>query len=445
MDTGSPLILTLLPLVAAAIALPLRSRRRVTVIIGLVSLGLLASLLVLASPGAGLFADNSVIAFGRELVLTPFVRSLFLFLYPAMGLFFACTLFFPAGRALVPVGLAILSPLAVALMINPVALGAVFILAAAALTLPVLHGGHFEAAGASWRYVLLVALGMAPLLLTLSAPAGASGSSSWLWPLAALLIWFGGFPFHIWVSGLGRHAPMTALCLALGIGQMIVVVYLLGAVDAVPAARMSVQFQSAVRWSAALTALIAAFQMARAADRRGIIAGLLLLDTGLLVLAALSPGSDGLMIALPSLMGRFLGLMLVTTALAIPPADADSTRAARWNDLLRPGLLIYGCLSLIGMPLTPGFSGRWSQLVVAGQGASPWPVVAIGVALTVGLVALFRVIPILLTQDREGRQIDGPSTQVSTIFLMFLAGLSLLIGLLPGLLPGLAARMLGLS
>lgn len=445
MDTGSPLIITLLPLVAAAIALPLRSRRRAAAVVGLVSLGLLTLLLFLASPGVGLFADNSVMAFGRELALTPLTRALFLFIYPAMGLLFAYVWFFPAGRALVPVSLAILSPLAVALMISPAVLGTVFILAAAALTVPVLHGGHFEAAGASWRYLLLISLSLAPLLLSMSASVGASSSSSWLWPLAALLIWFGGFPFHIWVSGLGRHAPMTALCLVLGLGQVVAVVYLLGALDAVPAARASTQFQSAIRWSAALTALIAAFQMSRATERRGFIAGLLLLDAGLLVLAGLSPGSDGLMIALPSLMGRFFGLMLVAAALAIPPVDIESTRAARWNDLLRPGLLIYGCLSLIGMPLTPGFAGRWSQLTIAGQGVTPWPAVTIGMALIVGLLALLRAVPFLMATERESKQAGHPATQVSTAYLIFLTGLSLLIGLLPGLLSGLATRMLGLS
>lgn len=42
----------------------------------------------------------------------------------------------PMGRALVPVGLAVLSPLAAALMITPAGLGAVLLVAAAAVVVP---------------------------------------------------------------------------------------------------------------------------------------------------------------------------------------------------------------------------------------------------------------------------------------------------------------------
>ena len=444
MEAGSPLILLLVPIVAAVVALLIRARRRATALVGLGWVVLLTILLALATPGIGLFADNSLTTFGREFVLTPFVRSLFLFIYPAMGVLFAYTWFHPSGRALVPAGLAVLSPMAAALMITPAALGVAFIVATAAVSIPVLFGGRFDAARAAWRYFLLAAAGMAPMLLALSAPAGSAGASSWHWPLIALLIWLGSFPFHIWVTGLGRHASTTALTLMLALVQIGIVVYLFTALDAVPAARASAQFQAAVRWSASLTALIAAFQMARATDQRGVLTGLLLLDLGLLPLAALSPSSDGLLIALPALIGRFLSLMLITTALAVVPVDGDSTRAARWNALLRPGILLYACLSLIGLPLTPGFSGRWAQVAVAGQGASPWPVVLILFAMAVSAIAMMRALPFLAATDQTPQQGGRVVPKTETIYLLFLIGAAILTGLLPGLLTDLAARMLGL-
>lgn len=445
METGFPLVMLVGPVVMAAVALALRAFRRVTVIIGLATVILLTLLLALAEPATGLFADNTVSLLGREAVLTPFVRSLFLFIYPAMGLLFLLAWARPMGRALVPVGLAALSPLAGALMISPPGLGAVLLLAAAAVVVPALHDGKFSAAASTWRYFLMVAVALAPILLATSGSMLATFSVGWLAPLAATLILLGGFPFHIWAAALGRHITPAVAALVLGIGHLVVVTFLLSMLDSVPGARSTVEFQSAVRWSAVLTALIGAFEMTRAVSWRGVVAGALLLDMGFLLLVALAPGADGLSVAIPALIARYVSLLLIAVGLSGAPMSGQSTRGGRLFALLRPALLVYGFLSLVGLPLTPGFAGRWPQLAVAGQGGGIWPALLLVVAMAAGAGALVRM---ARRQTSALAEPAGSAPEVTgfeyglTLFLLASAGL---LGLFPGILSALASLMLGLG
>ena len=97
METGFPLVMLVGPVVMAIVALVVRKYRRISVIIGVVTVLSLAFLLSLAAPGTGLFTDNTVGFLGREAVMSPFVRSLFLFIYPAMGLIFLMAWARPVG------------------------------------------------------------------------------------------------------------------------------------------------------------------------------------------------------------------------------------------------------------------------------------------------------------------------------------------------------------
>ena len=445
METGFPLVMLVGPVVMAIVALVVRKYRRISVIIGVATMLSLAFLLSLAAPGTGLFADNTVGFLGREAVMSPFVRSLFLFMYPAMGLIFLMAWARPVGRALVPAGLAVLSPLAAALMISPAGLGAVLLVAAAAVVVPTLHGGKFDAVVPAWRYFLLAAVALAPVLLVASGSMITTFPAGWSAPLLATLILLGGFPFHIWAGALGRHISPVVAALVLGLLQLVVVSFLLSLLDSVPGARAATEFQLAIRWSAALTALIGAFAMARAIDWRGVVAGAILLDMGLLLPAVLVPGTDGLMIAIPALIARYLALLLVGLGLAGRLSIEEPARLGRLPALLRPALLLYGLLSLIGLPLTPGFAGRWAQLAVVGQSGGMWPTLLLVFALAAATAAIVRMTRHRLAATAESATIVGTFSAFEFGLMLFLVVISTLIGLFPGLLIGLAARMLGLG
>jgi hypothetical protein len=428
------------PVVAATVTFVIRRRRRATLILGLVILGLLTLLLWLAGPN-GLFTDNSIAILGREIVLLPLVRSLFLLVYPALALLFLVTWFLPSGFAIVPLGLAVMSPLAAALMVSPVGFGAVLILAATAVVIPTLYAGRYDVAAAAWRYFALTAVAVAPLLL-MTSPSPEGTPVSWFAPLLAATILLGGFPFHTWVGGLGRRSPYPALALALGLVQIVVVVLLLAFVIAAPTIRGQAEFQMAVRWSVALSALVAAFQAIRAATWRELVAGLLILDAGLLLAAMLAPGASGLIIALPALIGRFLSLLLLAMGLGWAISDGTPVEASptRWSWAAKlPALAaVYGLLSLIGLPLTPGFAGRWAEIALV-AGAGSWPGLLLVLSLAVATLATLRLAARSGMNGVTGRALS----RGGLIFTAILLGLALLVGLFPDLLINTVSLMLG--
>ena len=437
MQTGFPIVMLVGPVVAAVIAMIVRGRRKASLTVGLVAVGLLTVLLALASPGQGLFSDNVMSILGREITLTPFVRSLFLFIYPALGALFAVCWVRPSGWAVAPLSLAALSPLAGSLMITPAGLGVVPLLAAAALVIPVLHSGRFEAARSAWRFFLLVAVADA-LLLIIAAPPVGTGSAGWVVPLLAGLVLFGGFPFQSWVRGVARNAPDSALILVTGIVQIVVVVFVLQLLDSVPAVRATPEFQRTIRWSIALSVLIAAFLLARAAGWNQVVAAALLFDMGFLLAAMLAPGADGMLLALPALISRYVSLSLIVLSSPTASARLPVRLFNGWKSV-RPLVVLYGLLSLIGLPLTSGFAGRWAQFAVI----APGEVSAILTAIAM-LAAGFYIIRFTARATGESSQSLVLAGRGQVVLAVVFLALALLAGLFPDVVTRFASGIVGL-
>ena len=441
MDSRLPLILLILPWLAAAAALVVGRWRRLTAAAGLIGVAALAALVVLAISLPG---DPATTIFGRTLTLTPLARGLLLLVYLLTGGLLALHWFRPVSPSLAASALAVLSPLAAALMIQPLGLALALLAVALALLAIALAGGRAEAGGAAWRFFLLGVLGLLPLLWVAWAQAAGQvgGVALPLALLLATLLLLGGFPFHVALRGLARWSPTGALALAWGVGQVVVVALLFGLLDLVPAARAATEFQTTLRGSAVLSALLAAFLMARERTWRGALGGALLLDAGALALAALAPGAAGLAVALAALVGRTVSLLLVALGLSWPAGEGGRAGG------LRVALLLYGCLSLLGLPLTPGFAGRWAQLSLLGA-AWPWAAVALLAALGATAWALWRT----WRAERgatfaEAGLNPAPTTawpvgRAEQIAALILLGLAALLGLFPGLLTSLATRLAG--
>ncbi|MCW5865401.1 MAG: hypothetical protein KIT52_20105 [Anaerolineae bacterium] len=428
METRLPLLVALLPLLAALPAQLLGRRRRAATAVGLVAVALLLALVALAGALAG---DATAVVFGPTLTLATRARGLLALLYVLTGGVLLLDWFRPVGRGFVPLALAALAPLAAALMAAPAGVALVLLAVGLGVLAAALYGGRYEAAAAAWRAFLMGVLGLTPLIWVAWAGAAgqATGEMARLGLLLATLLLLGGFPFHIWLRGLARWASPGALALALGPGQIVVVALLTGLLDVVPAVRAAPEFQTALRGCAVFATLLAALLLARERTPRGALGAALALDAGWLALTALTPGAAGLTIALAALAGRTLSLLLIALGWRWPAGG----RAAR----LGPLLSAYGFLSLLGLPLTPGFAGRWAQATLLGGGA--WAAVGIA-ALAVAAWALWRAISMDMSPAEGETVAPGRAEVAAAVALLALAGL---LGLFPGLLTAVMARLVG--
>lgn len=441
MESRLPFLLLLLPWVAAVAALAVGRWRRLTAAVGLVGVAALSAVVMLAMSQPG---DPTAVVLGRALTLTPLARGLLLLVYSLTSGLLVLHWFRPVSPSFAASALAVLSPLAAALLIAPPGLALALLAVALGLLTIALYGGQSEAAGVAWRAFLLGVLGLLPLLWVAWAQSvGQAGSTALaLALLLAMLLLLGGFPFHIAWRGLARWSPPGVLALSVGVGQIVVVALLFGLLDLAPAARAAAEFQTALRGSALLSALLAAFLMTRERTWRGVLGGALLLDAGGLTLAALAPGAAGLAVAIAALIGRTVSLLLMALGLSWP--DNDAGRAGR----LRAALLLYGCLSLLGLPLTPGFAGRWAQLSLLGT-AWPWAVLLLLAALGAAVWALWRLwraeqaLTIAEADPSFVPATAWPVGRAEQIAAFILLGLAALLGLFPGLLTSLATRLAG--
>jgi hypothetical protein len=156
----------------------------------------------------------------------------------------------------------------------------------------------------------------------------------------------------------------------------------------------------------------------------------------------LAPGVDGLLITLPALAARFLALALLAVALRAPPARASGalSHPERWWRVARPTALWLSCLTLVGLPLTPAFAGRWAQTALVTRTAGSGPGFLLVATVALGAWVIFRRAPKTGDAPIEG----GPTGWGEVGLGLILLSLAVLLGLFPNLLTGVVGGLLGL-
>lgn len=433
METFLLALILVLPFVAAVVAVALGRWPKAASAMGAVA----AAVVWLALLVAG-FSDAllTVDIFGRSLTLAPYTRGVLMLFAGGLAVLCLLSLVWPEHRTLAPAGLAAFSALALALLSPSFSLGAVALLAVVACAVPAVYAGRFDAAAPAWRYFLLSALAVPLLLLAdwLLSSGQPSGNMARLCLIAASLLLLGGFPFSLWVTGVARASRPLALALVGGLISGAVALFVLGVVEAFPLVRTSAEFQLAVRWSAALTALFAALLMLRARSWAEAAGYALLLDMGFLLLALVMPVELARQTALMAWMARVAALFLLAAGLRW--AGRPGGRVP-WRSLF----LLYACLSLVGLPFTPAFPARWAELSTAlppgATGGFPWVPALLALALALATAAVGRVA--LMPEAEPGETGENRALPVATVAVLVVV--MALMGILPQLLLEYAVRL----
>lgn len=289
-----------------------------------------------------LFAGDTYFLWEQPLVLTEAIQSLILQLYAVSAILFLLSGIWPSGRNFVPVALATLSPLAAALVIRPFSFGAISLLIAFACLVLLIQAERAGTVRPALRFLLIGLLATCLFLIAgwLLQPEQTGTQTSAARLLAVAFVMFmAGFPFYIWVIPVARRTHLLARVFVLGLAPLFVTLFLLTLQQENAWLAQDAQFALWLRWSGLLTVLVAGLS-ALTADRHRLLGSLVLLDMGLAILL-LTMGDWETAVTLH--LARVAGLLL---------AGIGLERDNRW-------LFAYGCASLLGLPLTPGFFGHW--------------------------------------------------------------------------------------
>jgi NADH:ubiquinone oxidoreductase subunit 2 (subunit N) len=431
MNVPGPVLLAVGPLAAALVVWLLGRWPRVAAAVGTVLAWSLGLWLRLAVDGG-----ESVLIYGRSLTLTPGIQLLFLLLLLSFGMLFLLALLWPQGRYFVAASLAALSPMALAVMIRPLTLGALFWLMAAIFLGVVVQSDQAGQTQGAWRYVVMMFLAV---LLLLVGGWMADTVQSALQEMAgqllgvAFLILLAGFPFHIWLQPVLTVGKNLALVLVLGLGQILLTLFIYDWLAAYPWIQTGPRFRLFIQWGSGLTALTAgAFALTMPSLRR-LLGSLLLLDMSVSLALLLVPVGLGWETAVRLPLLRSISLLLIMLGWQTLP---DIQLEVGWRGLGRQRpmaalTLGYGLLSLLGLPLAAGFPGRWAAfaLIAREPDVSFWLPIVLLLAMGGGIYGVWRgLAPLLMGGETAAADHQPIAVQIGLL-------LGLVVGVLLAVTP----------
>jgi formate hydrogenlyase subunit 3/multisubunit Na+/H+ antiporter MnhD subunit len=262
--------------------------------------------------------------------------------------------------------------------------------------------------------------------------------SSWRLLLVGLALLLAGIPFHFWLRPLLEEAAPLAVVFLLGLSQLVLVAFAGIAIGENPVLGQT-EFGAWLRLLGVATMVAAALLLLAARQVEQAIAYGILLDAGM-VLATLGTGSAGLPTALSLVLARTVALTLVMLAwqfLRQADEDADGPASDRARSSWLPFLLGYGALSLVGLPLTPGFAGRWQAVALLGEQTLGLALLAV-LAMATSAAGMWRALP-HPRLPRLDELLARQHWSVPHIVAAFLLLAALLLALFPDWLPVLVA------
>ena len=272
--------------------------------------------------------------------------------------------------------------------------------------------------------------------------------------MVGLLFKVGAVPFQAWTPDVYQGAP-TAVTAFMAAGTKIAA---FGAI-----LRLLYVAFGAERWSwqpmlwvvAILTMLVGAVLAIVQTDVKRMLAYSAIAHTGFLLTGVLgvqgaSALAEGQVTSLQSVLFYLLTYSFATVgAFAVVTLVRDSSGEAsameRWAGLgarspLAAGAFAFFLLSMAGIPLTAGFTGKWAVFTVA-LAAGAWPVVLVAIAASVVSVFFYiRLIRVMYFAVPEGEvaSVTTPSPLTTAVIVVGVVG-TLALGVVPGPVLDLAA------
>lgn len=378
---SAPFLFIALPLLAAPGLYLLRHRRRLAPVLAASAAALLAllALILPVNQSIGLLGHvvirDSFTVLGRAFVIEPADRLALALLFSQAALLFLATPLAEPGRFYLPAGTAVLGLLAAALFVRPFLFAALFFELAAAFAVFILGDESRPVTRGALRFLVLVTLGMPFILLTgwlLEASAVSPEDTSFV--LKATLLLGMGFvillavvPFHSWLPMVAEHAPPLSAAFVFTVLRFPIVFLLLRFLDRYDWLGQNPAVFRALTLAGGGMALVGALFAFGQRNFGRSMGYAMMVDIGATLLAVGLGTAAGVEVALVTLVMRGLALLLWGVGLsqlrrAAGSDDFDSLRGLARRYPLPAAAVVLGMLSLVGVPVTAGFPGRWALL-----------------------------------------------------------------------------------
>jgi formate hydrogenlyase subunit 3/multisubunit Na+/H+ antiporter MnhD subunit len=448
----SPVLLILGPLTMALITSVLGRWPTAKSVIGAFSMWIFAIALGTTKLNGSTIGDISTLAarqtwsvFGRSLALTEQIQFTVTFIYVVLGFLFLLALAIGQSRSYVSMSLLFLSPMSAALMAQTFVFGAIILLTAFGVLAVLIQGDKAGSVLAALRFLVLATIAMVLLLITdwmVESDQLLYMPTATRLALLAILILLAGFPFHIWIAPMVTESRPLVPIVVLGLAQLMTVVFCLNLLLAMPVVRINAQFLQLLRVSGLLTVVLASLMVLASRTFGRMLGYLLLFDVGTTVLsiafgsqAALETTLSLIVLRVVSLAVSGVGLGLIRRQRVIgngEQSDFIVNKGLAWRTPFGIALFAYGGLSLIGLPLTPGFAAHWSVIMLVSR-REIWQGVVLLISAAVAIIGLTRcLMPLLKAPDTDHvfRPKESGTQQITAVLVIA-------VGLIGGLFPQL--------
>jgi formate hydrogenlyase subunit 3/multisubunit Na+/H+ antiporter MnhD subunit len=375
-----PLILLALPLLAAVIAYLVRRLAVLAAFLSALTTGTLA-ILCLRFPldreakllGQEIALGHQEDVLGLTLVLEPAGQAWLAFAFVLATIFYLFAWRMSQGRSFFSFSLAILSLYALIVLLGTFPLGVLVFAISVTLTVFIIQGGQYTGVRGAQRY-LIVTLLSAPFLLaaawlvdqSLLVPENAGMIRSALLPAGmgfALLL--AAFPFGTWMPAVAADAPPIVTAFVFTAGQAMALFLGLVFLRDTPFSLNDPAILAGLQLVGLVMAAVGGVMAAVQRDFGRLFGYAALSDSGFLLLALGSGGSQGPMQALLHTVNRAVAITLLAASLSILRHRATTDHFARLQGVARRvpaatiGLMLGG-LALAGIPFTAGFPTHWA-------------------------------------------------------------------------------------
>jgi formate hydrogenlyase subunit 3/multisubunit Na+/H+ antiporter MnhD subunit len=412
--------------------------------------------------GRQIAMGEAVTFLGRELVFEQSDRMAMAFLFfTSAGLFFLTWRFAPRSLFF-PMGLGLLSLLSATLLVRPLIYAALFLEMAAALSVFALQAEGRAPTRGGLRYLTFTTLALPGVLVThwlLERYAVTPDETELLSSASILLaisfaLLLGAVPFHTWVTAVAGDSLPLAGTFVLTVGNGAVWFLMLDFLETYPWLGSHPLFTPLLS-GVGVAMIVLGVLLAPAQRRLGSLIGYAaLVDSGAALVALGLNSRLGVSLVLLSLSVRPFGLALLAAGLSGLRTRAgggdvmtDDLRGLGWQAPWSTVAVVFGALSIAGLPISAGFVWRWAlcrALAPSSLGTALFLLVA-GVSVMIGVWRRFSAL-LMRPRSPEDRSVISLSPTegwLTAAVVIVAVAASVGVGLFPQVVAPLADSLAG--